>query len=786
MMGRATSGAVGVSAVVVGHGGTAALCNSIASLLTQTAPPAEIVVVDDPGIASRPLSWEGCTPGSFRVVPMSGTGLARACNDGIGGAASPLVVILPTGDALAPTYLEQASELLAARDDLSFVCCARYEIGRTIRRWKPPPYTVAAALARGECGHISTVMRRELWERLEGFDEALPDYADIDFWLRALERGDRGAILDQALVSHLTDTARGLDGSRRRVLEAKRMLIERHLDPSSPRGEDVFTMLLNRRRELDACADALDEERASLERGLAEAESDIQRAVRQLAEDAGRSLRWGSLTDADRGAGDVGESPVERELTLRALGDLGPDDRPRRTQTVGPGEVWRARGQASSDLLILSAALEREGAPAEAVAQCRSRLRPGGQLLVTTSSLAQGGDRLHGFTVSSLRELLCEAFPPASVRVAGYGNLQTTLAAVAWAPLDTLAPGALEYDDPGHPTIVAGSATLPGGPRLKSRRARPPHRPQAPARGRVLNAAVLAFGRIANLQPDTRGLCTPPALFAQQMELLAGHYRPIGLHELAEQLTAGELAPGAVAVTFDGGYFDVLATASPIVTELGIPVTAFVGATSSDRHREAWPDVLERILTGGEPLPERLMLSVNGLEVDLPTRTPAERLAALGELAALLTPLATDAISRAVDRVRIWSGIDPPVRDSHRLLSAEEIAELGRAPAHRIGLALTRQLLDGRGANAAPIARLREQLQDVAKAAVDAAAYPAGAGDLAMTELARGAGLRIGCTDEGEPVTADSDPMRLPRLRIRDESAETLKVRLEHLVLPTR
>jgi peptidoglycan/xylan/chitin deacetylase (PgdA/CDA1 family) len=293
-------------------------------------------------------------------------------------------------------------------------------------------------------------------------------------------------------------------------------------------------------------------------------------------------------------------------------------------------------------------------------------------------------------------------------------------------------------------------------------------------------------GRIANLQPDVRGVCTPPELFAQQMELLAERYEPIGLPELTEQLAAGELAPGAVAVTFDGGYLDALATAYPIVADLGIPSTVFVDPTVSDGRREGWWDEVERIMTSEDPLPERLTLSTEGLELELPTRTAQDRLAALLQLDACLSPLDARTISRVLRDVRAWSGLDPPVRESHRFLVADEIATLGASATGRVGLALTPHQLSRHGGGVGMIATLRAQLEQIVKAPVEAAAYPAGSWDLATIELARRAGVRIGCTCEGDPVTADSDPLRLPRLPIRDDSVEMLQLRLDRLVVTAR
>jgi peptidoglycan/xylan/chitin deacetylase (PgdA/CDA1 family) len=64
--------------------------------------------------------------------------------------------------------------------------------------------------------------------------------------------------------------------------------------------------------------------------------------------------------------------------------------------------------------------------------------------------------------------------------------------------------------------------------------------------------------------------------FAQQMEHLATHYKPVSLAAMLAQLRAGECDPRAIAVTFDDGYYGVLAHALPVMRRFDIPATVFV------------------------------------------------------------------------------------------------------------------------------------------------------------------------------------------------------------------
>jgi len=766
------------------------LPEAVDSVLAQTAPAQEIVIVDDgstDALTLQVLAWLDAHEPRVRVIRAEHGGAAHARNVGIGATTAPFVVLLDGDDAFEPSYLEQASALLREREDLAFVCCALQAFGRASYRWKPPAYTVAEALGRGACGHISTVFRRELWSEGPGFDPSLPAYEDVDFWLGALRRGLRGAILDEALVRYRIRQGSRYHSAvvRDAYLPAKRMLIDKHLAASRTRGEDVLVTLLDFQRELAGHATHLREERERLEEALADAEGEIAEVRDELAEREIPALAWSRPPASDPGA-------VERHLSERMLRELTPDGiAPERTLRIGPGDPWPApaAGKPAYDLVVVAGALERERDPQAALARCREALRPGGRLLVAAATMARAPGALRGYTEPSLRRLLCAAFPPGEVQIAGDGNLMTCLAAVAGAPLSALAPAELDAVDPEHPTVVAGSARVPaarGG--LLRRGERGGARPRPPLGARAdppRRAAILCYHRVAALRPDVHGLCTPPERFAEQMELLAERYRPLPLAELGAQLAAGEVEPGAVAVTFDDGYLDNLDVASPLAAELGVPFTVFVSGAPAERPREAWWDTAQRVLLGEEPIPERLELELDGIPLIRATRSERERAAALHALHGRLLHAGPEGIEALIAALVEWSGLDLPPRRSHRLMTVEEVAELAGRPGHAVGAHGLHHLLLPSHEEAVQERELsgsKAALERIVGAPVELLAYPYGGCDVTTAALADELGFELACTVEGDAVHAGCDPLRLPRLEVRDESAEQLRVRLERTV----
>jgi peptidoglycan/xylan/chitin deacetylase (PgdA/CDA1 family) len=64
--------------------------------------------------------------------------------------------------------------------------------------------------------------------------------------------------------------------------------------------------------------------------------------------------------------------------------------------------------------------------------------------------------------------------------------------------------------------------------------------------------------------------------FAEQMREVARDFHPISLEAMLSMLRDGKTDPKAVAVTFDDGFYGVVAHALPVLKDLKIPATIFV------------------------------------------------------------------------------------------------------------------------------------------------------------------------------------------------------------------
>lgn len=184
-----------VSVVIPTYGRADYLLAAIDSVLAQTRPPGEIIVVDDGSpddTADRVASL--VRAGRVRYVRRENGGLAAARNTGAAHAAGAFLLFLDDDDLLVPTALEALVDALETRPEYAF---AYGDWVRFAGATPPPPDDrkppeVADRNAFLMFNRIGTagmvLMRRAAYEAVGGFDASLRKVEDWDMWLRMLAR----------------------------------------------------------------------------------------------------------------------------------------------------------------------------------------------------------------------------------------------------------------------------------------------------------------------------------------------------------------------------------------------------------------------------------------------------------------------------------------------------------------------------------------------------------------------------------------------------------------------
>jgi peptidoglycan/xylan/chitin deacetylase (PgdA/CDA1 family)/glycosyltransferase involved in cell wall biosynthesis/MoaA/NifB/PqqE/SkfB family radical SAM enzyme len=770
----------GIAVVVPCYDLGRTLEEAVDSVLEQSRSADEIVVVDDGStdLLTRQVLARLERPRT-RVIRIPHGGVAVARNHGVSLTRAPYIVLLDADDVLAEQYLERLAGRLDRDSSLAFVSSAIQAFEGASYRWTPPSTTIVGTLTRGSV-HNSTMFRRHLWTAVGGFDSELAAYEDLDFWLRALRLGFRGEVLDEPLLFYRVRK----DSRYRKGVEPEtyrqvmRGILERHRQVLDTSGIEVLAEKEAFLVDVMDYHDRLLEQRDAALHELGRLDEAIT-ASRHAPSEPG-----GSLTRFERQAAprSSSRSPWADPALKRRLDQFLESRRwlvhgrvlvlcddiwlletltaPRWDDGADRASMEKrllrqvARVDAASKDCVILVMIAPTVATVDAIRRAALVLKGGGALLVAVPALAEEPGRTDPFEPHPLetwmRSVLASGFPIEAFDV-----------------------------DACDGVLVSATARIGGAGRLPRLRFERQTGPEPWARGGL----ILAYHRVAELAPDTHGLCVSPECFRQQMRYLRQHCTVMPLVDLFLASRAGALPPRAVAVTFDDGYLDVLTAAGPVLSEEGIPATCFVNTERLAVEHEAWHDEVERIFLGDWELPPTLHLLLPRGVSHFDLRTAENRRAAQMTLHGALMAASSAERLELLETIGRWNGLALPPRPERRVLLAGEILALSRLPGLEIGSHSEHHLLlpsHEKSVQQSELRRAKESLEALLDRPVVSFAYPFGEHDERVENVARLTPHLLAATVEPGLVTASTDPMRLPRLEVQagDLSAFAASVQL--------
>ena len=200
-----------VSIVIPCFNAGVTLDESVRSALAQTHPAIEIVIVDDGSTDTATLDLLGrCPWPRTRVLHKENGGPAAARNLAVSVATGRYILPLDADDLIDPTYVEKAVAVLDAQPQVGIVYCKADKFGAENGPWNLPAYTLRE-LVIDNVIFVTSLFRREDWEQVGGFSEALKlGVEDYDFWIKIVALGREVRQLDDYLfhyrVGHVSRT----------------------------------------------------------------------------------------------------------------------------------------------------------------------------------------------------------------------------------------------------------------------------------------------------------------------------------------------------------------------------------------------------------------------------------------------------------------------------------------------------------------------------------------------------------------------------------------------------
>ena len=199
----------GVSVVIPAHNYAHYLPVALRSVLAQTWPELEIVIVDDGSTDDTRAVVAQFTDPRVRYVWQENAGLSAARNTGIREARHDFLAFLDADDAWQPELLAAVMEKFAALDaSFGLIAAATARMDPDGQPLDAPKFsferdgelTVHDFCLRNRPLSSSIVVRRAVFDACGLFDTTLRSSEDRDLWIRATAAGQRFWFLNQPLA----------------------------------------------------------------------------------------------------------------------------------------------------------------------------------------------------------------------------------------------------------------------------------------------------------------------------------------------------------------------------------------------------------------------------------------------------------------------------------------------------------------------------------------------------------------------------------------------------------
>ncbi len=241
-----------VAAIIPLFNGARWISSCLESVFAQTHPPSEIIVVDDGSTDNGAQPVEALARQDRRICLLrkANGGQSSARNAGARASRSKLIAFLDQDDLWHPRHVEALIGPFHANPKLGWSFSdadAMDENGTVfqkqllhIRSLNHDRSSIIECLSRDMCILPSaTVISRDAFDAVNGFDERLSGYEDDDLFMRLLTAGYSNQFVDEPLLQWRFHGDRSSYTAR---MVASRMTFFRKLQTSYPDLSSVYAM----------------------------------------------------------------------------------------------------------------------------------------------------------------------------------------------------------------------------------------------------------------------------------------------------------------------------------------------------------------------------------------------------------------------------------------------------------------------------------------------------------------------------------------------------------------
>ena len=230
-----------VSVILPAYNAAATIRRAVESVLAQTMPDFELIVVDDGSEDRTGEIVQSIVDPRIRYVRRPHQGLPRTLNTGLAEARAPIVAVQDADDWSKPHRLERQLAVLEARPHVAVVGSRMPEVDGDGRPLIPrAPFRAGSAnevlMRFNPISNPSSAFRREVVVSLGGYDPRYGCAPEYDLWLRVSEEHTVLALDDPVAIRALNGNNLSMVHERECIGDTIRMRLRAMARRRSLRG----------------------------------------------------------------------------------------------------------------------------------------------------------------------------------------------------------------------------------------------------------------------------------------------------------------------------------------------------------------------------------------------------------------------------------------------------------------------------------------------------------------------------------------------------------------------
>lgn len=234
-----------VSIIIPTYNRAKLLADAVKSLQQQTYENIEIIIVDDCSTDNTAETVERMDDGRILYVKHDvNRGGSEARNTGLMHATGSYIGFLDSDDQWQPDKLERQLAVFREEPEIGVVYTGmKVYQGSYLVKEVIPKYRgdLLAKLVESNCIYTtsSILVKREVMEKVGGFDSSLPSCQDWDLYLRLAQVSRFGFVEDSLVLYHLHPGDR-ISTNYRAVVDGHLQIYQNYKELAKAQGKDVF------------------------------------------------------------------------------------------------------------------------------------------------------------------------------------------------------------------------------------------------------------------------------------------------------------------------------------------------------------------------------------------------------------------------------------------------------------------------------------------------------------------------------------------------------------------